>query len=181
MEGAVLGVSLQMTGDNVTPQIGSLSKSLMENRTAFRELAMGVGFLGMSMSSMGVMFKTTNNELGKSVGNTLLLAGAMMTGISSAVHMVAAIAKVTHALQLMTTAEIMAKAFSPFGLITIGLGALATVGTVAGVNAMNRNEAKSVNIVNHIQGNVVTSKELANEMRQQIILTGQRNRTAGIP
>ena len=38
---ATLGVALQLTSDNVTPQLKSLGSTLGDNRMAIRELAMG--------------------------------------------------------------------------------------------------------------------------------------------
>jgi len=178
---ATLGILIQ-ANDQATPKLTGLGNTLSENKMAIRELAMGVSFLGVSFASMGIMLKGTNSELGKGIGNTLLMTGAIMTAIGSTVQFISAIAKVVDALRKLAVMEAIVKAFQgPAGWAMLGIGAAVATGAVAGISAMGRGEKRAaVNITNNIQGSVVTDKQIADTIRRELVKTQQRNNTSGI-
>ncbi len=169
-------VSMQ---DQATPQMANLGKVLTQNRAAFRELAMGVSMLGISFMSMGVALKQVNNPLVQTIGSTLTMAGAVMTAIGTTVQFISAISRTVDALKKLAVAEAVVKAFQgPAGWVTLGIGTAVAVGAVAGIKAMTKTENITIN--NHIQGSVVTDKQIAETVRKQVVLTQQRNATSGI-
>ena len=180
MEGATLNVLLTAT-DNASPALKGFGSTLADNKMAIRELAMGTMMLGASFMAMGVALKGSNSELGKTVGQTLMMVGSIMTAIGGTVQFISAISKTIHALQVLAASEAVVQALTNPLFLLLGIGAAA--GIVAGISAMNKGETKAtsnVTINNHIQGSVVTEKQWSDLVRKQIILTQQRNNTSGI-
>jgi hypothetical protein len=178
---ATLGILLTMQ-DSATPQLKTLSNTLEENRTSMRQLAMGVGYLGMSFMSMGVALKSTNSQIGQGIGQTMMFAGAIMMSISTTVQFVRAISQVITALKTMALWQGITKALSgPGGWITLGIGAGIAAGAVAGISKMATGERQSVTNINiHNAGSVVTTKQISDDVRRELVKTQQRNNTSGI-
>ncbi len=178
---ATLGILLTAT-DNATPKLQGMTNSLTQNKMAIRELAMGVSYLGMSFASMGIMLKAANDPLGKTITNTLLMTGSIMTAIGTSVQFVSAIVKVVDALKKLAVMEAIVQAFKgPAGWAVLGVSAAVAAGSVAGITAMAKSEKKAdITINNHIQGSVLTDKQIADTIRKEIVKTQQRNQTSGI-
>ena len=181
MEGATLGVMLQMTGDTVTPTLKGFGTTLVSTKMAIRELAMGTAMLGASFMAMGVALKDSKSEMGKTISHTLMMVGSIMLAFSAAVQFISALTKIISALRTIITSEILIKAFQgPLGWAMLAGGVAATAGTFAGINAINKGEktksgSTTVNVHNY--GSVVTEKALVESVRQGIV-QGQ-NRIAG--
>jgi hypothetical protein len=180
MENAQLGV-LITADDQASPVLGALRTTLSDNKMAIRELAMGTTMLGASFMAMGIAMKGTNTVLGNTIGQTLMMAGSVMTAIGSTVQFISAIAKTVHALQSLAAAEAVVKALQgPVGWAVL-LGSIGVAaGAVAGISAMNKAEAKTNNVTVHVAGNVTSERNLTDAIRQGIILSQNRNATSGI-
>lgn len=166
---------------NTSAGMSSVSKSLIESKLAIREAAMGVSYLGMTFASMGIMLRQSESEMGKSTGTTLLMVGAIMTAVGSSLHFVKALVEIAKALRNVALWEAVVKAFQgPTGWVTLGVGAAVAAGSVAGINAMTKESNKSITVNNHIQGSVITDKQLADTIRRELVKTQQRNNTSGI-
>lgn len=178
MEQSTLGVALQMTGDNVTPQLKGLGTTLSDNKMAIRELSMGTMMLGASFMAVGVALKGTNSALGQSVGQTLMMVGSIMTAIGSTVQFISAIAKTVHALQTLAASEAVVQALTNPLFLLLGLAAGA--GIIAGISALNKGETKSsqkITIDNKIN---IDGKQMAAVVRKEIVVNQQQNNTSGI-
>ena len=176
---ATLGVALQLTSDNVTPQLKSLGSTLGDNRMAIRELAMGVTMMGASFMAMGVALSQSSNQTAQSAGRFLMLSGSIMTAIGSAVQFVSAISKTIDALQKLAASEIFAEAMANPLLPLLGVGAAAalTFGVTKGISSMNSANTKVENTVNvNLNG-----KQVADSVKQQLVINAQQNaKTSGV-
>ena len=176
---ATLGVALQLTSDNVTPQLKSLGSTLGDNRRAIRELAMGVTMMGASFMAMGVALSQSSNQTAQSAGRFLMLSGSIMTAIGSAVQFVSAISKTIDALQKLAASEIFAEAMANPLLPLLGVGAAAalTFGVTKGISSMNSANTKVENTVNvNLNG-----KQVADSVKQQLVINAQQNaKTSGV-
>ena len=154
-----------------------LSNTLVDNKMAIRELAMGTTMLGASFMAMGIALKGTNSALGQSIGQTVMMAGAIMTAIGSSVQFISAIAKTVDALKKLATMEAIVKAFQgPTGWAILGISAAVAVGTVAAINKAGADEKKAqINV--HITNDPTKVSQM---VRRDIILTQNRNNTSGI-
>ena len=163
--------------NNATPKLKETNNALIDSKMAIRELAMGTTMLGASFMAMGVALKGTNTALGNSVGQTIMMAGAIMTAIGSSVQFISAIAKTVDALKKLATMEAIVKAFQgPTGWAILGVSAAVAVGSVAAINSMNKNEQKAtvnVNITND-------PSKVSQMVRRDIILNQKQNNTSGI-
>ena len=176
---ATLGVALQLTSDNVTPQLKSLGSTLGDNRMAIRELAMGVTMMGASFMAMGVALSQSSNQTAQAAGRFLMLTGSIMTAIGSAVQFVSAISKTIDALQKLAASEIFAEAMANPLLPLLGVGAAAalTFGVTKGISSMNSANTKVENTVNvNLNG-----KQVADSVKQQLVINAQQNaKTSGV-
>ena len=176
---ATLGVALQLTSDNVTPQLKSFGSTLGDNRMAIRELAMGVTMMGASFMAMGVALSQSSNQTAQSAGRFLMLSGSIMTAIGSAVQFVSAISKTIDALQKLAASEIFAEAMANPLLPLLGVGAAAalTFGVTKGISSMNSANTKVENTVNvNLNG-----KQVADSVKQQLVINAQQNaKTSGV-
>ena len=176
---ATLGVALQLTSDNVTPQLKSLGSTLGDNRMAIRELAMGVTMMGASFMAMGVALSQSSNQTAQSAGRFLMLSGSIMTAIGSAVQFVSAISKTIDALQKLAASEIFAEAMANPLLPLLGVGAAAalTFGVTKGISSMNAGNTKVENTVNvNLDG-----KQVAASVKQNLVINAQQNaKTSGV-
>lgn len=186
-----LGTETQAVTPKMTGSFSGLSGVLSENKAALRELSMGLGFLGSSFVSMGVSMQMTNSQTMKSTGNIIMMVGGIMSAVASSVHFVSAISKMVHALKELQMAEILAKAFSgPAGWATLLVGGAIAGGTVMALSRMQTSEAKvtkaeakggtTINVTQHIQGSVVTQREIADDVQKALLVKGQRQWTTGI-
>ena len=182
---ATLGVALQMTGDTVTPALQGLSGTLADNKMAIRELAMGTTMLGASFMAVGVAMKGSNNQMMQSVGQTVMMAGSIMTALGSTVQFISAISKTVDALKKLAASEAIVNALTNHLFLLLGVGA--AVGVVAGINAMNKGDKKAgvvttANVNVHVTGPGIldtstAAAALAPAIQQQIGVI--QKRTAG--
>jgi hypothetical protein len=180
MNEATLGI-LITANDTATPKLQGLQNTLSNNRMAIRELGMGVTYLGTTFLGLGIALQRSNSELGRSVGNTVLMVGAIMSAVGSSIQFISAIAKMIHALRALTAAQILAQAFSPIGIATLAVGGIIAGVTMASVsNKAQTAVAKGTTVNVNVQGSVVTARKLADEVRTEIIKTQDRNATSGI-
>lgn len=183
MNEATLGI-LITAQDQATPKLQGLQNTLTSNRTAIRELAMGVSYLGTTFLGLGIALQRSNSTMAQSIGNTAIMVGAVMSAIGASAQFVSAIARMVHALKVLNIQQIITQALSgPMGWATLLGGAAIAGGTIAGVAAYSRSQTKAekqttVNV--KVQGSVVTTRQLGDEVRKQIILNQQRNVTSGI-
>jgi len=178
--------------DQLTPKlyqlqknVGSTARQVASSRAAFRQLAYGLSSLGTMAVGLGVSLQRSNNEMVKSIGNNVLIAGTFLSGIASALQFITVIQRMTVAWKNLTTAQIIARAFSgPVGWTTLGIGAAVAVGTIAASRVSSSSASSTgtrpVTVINNIQGSVVTEKQLTDTVRRQVIQTQQRNGTSGI-
>ena len=180
--------------------------TLIASKEAVRELGMGLGFLGASFLSMGVMLKSSQNTMGQSVGNILVMVGGMMSAVSASVQFISAIAKMASALKVLNLQLIITQALSgPAGWAILGVGAMVAIGATAGITAISRSQPKAplgaeigttrglgttavmpqreqtgeqhITIENKIN---LDGRQIGESVRQQIFLAQQRNNTSGI-
>ena len=173
MENSTLGVALVLTQDSVTPQLKGLTNTLADNKAAIRELAMGTMMLGGSFMAVGVALKGTNSQLGQSIGQTLMMAGSIMTAIGSTVHFISAISKTVHALETLAASEAIVQALTNPLFLLLGLAAGA--GVIAGISALNKGESKANTNLN---ANITINNDVSKASRTiqtQMILTQDRN------
>jgi hypothetical protein len=176
MESSSLGILITAT-DNATPQLKQLGATVSDNRMELRQLAMGVGFLGMQFSMMGMMARQSETAIGKNVGTTLMYVGALMTAFSTSVQFVRSIQQVTAALKGQAVMQALVNALTgPGGWAKLAIGGAIAIGAVAGINAMTKNEQK-VTIENKVN---IDGKQLGTAAKREIILNQQRNNTSGI-
>ena len=161
--------------DNASPQLKGLTNTLADSRGAIRELAMGTTMLGASFMAMGVAMEQSNNKAEQGIGHMLMMGGAIMTAIGSTVQFVSAISRTIDALQKLAASEILVQALSNPLFLVLGLAAGA--GIIAGVSAMNKSENK----VNVTVNNNIDSKQMANSLRSNYVITAAQNAgTSGI-
>jgi hypothetical protein len=171
MEQSTLGVLLTCT-DNATPQLKQLGATVSDNRMELRQLAMGVGFLGMQFSMMGMMARQSETAIGKNVGTTLMYVGALMTALSTAVQFVRSIQQVTAALKGQAVMQALVNALTgPGGWAKLAVGGALAFGAVAGINAMTKNEQK-VTIENKV---LLDGKQIGESARRAIIHNQMQN------
>jgi len=175
-------------GPKTVGPMNSISQSLAKNKAAFRELAMGVMFLGGSMLGLGVAMSQSNNEVLKSVGNIFMMAGSIMMAVGSSVQFIAAIGKMANALKALRLQQILTQAFAgPAGWASLAVGAAVAGGVVYGMSKYEGAQAKSAggastvnNVTQHIAGSVVTERQLTDSVQQGLLQKGQRNYGTGV-
>lgn len=178
--------------DQLSPKLRQVEKSVKTTareaataRAALRQMAYGISSLGVMAVGLGSSLQRSNNEMTKSIGNSILLAGTFLSGIGSAMQFISVIQRLTKAYKSLTTAQIIAKAFSgPLGWGTLAVGAAVGVGAIAASKAMSPSDtataARGPVIIQNIQGSVVTERQLTENVRRGIIASQQRNATSGI-
>jgi hypothetical protein len=182
MNEAVLGI-LITADDTASPKLQGLSNVLTQNRTAFRQLAMGVMYLGSTFLSMGIALQNTNSAMGKSIGQTMVMVGGIMTAIGSALEFISAISKIVTALKAFQVQEMLTQAFMPgVGWATLAVGAVAAAGIGGYAYGKSNTKAeKGITVNNTFNGTVLTEKQAGETIRKQIVLTQQRTGgTSGI-
>lgn len=180
----------QATGPRVTAPMNDIGNTLTKNRMAFRELAMGVMFLGMTFVSLGASMKMSNNESLKSIGSIIMMAGAIMTAIGSAVQFISAIMKIIHALKALQIQQILTQAFAgPAGWAMLAGGAAVAAGAVYGVSRFEAAQTKvtraegrgQTTVVNqYIAGSVVAERQLVDNVHRALLVKEQRSFSTGI-
>ena len=185
------------SGANMNVSMGGVSDTLTKNRAAFRELAMGVNYLGTTFLGLGIAMKSANNEAIQNVGNTVMMAGAMMTAVGSAAQFLRAIGGMITALKALRVQQILSQAFAGpigWGALAVGAGVAATAiyatsrmerGGQQPMNALPRAERGGGQVNNYtvnqnIAGSVVTERQLADNVQRGLLLKAQRNSTTGI-
>ena len=168
--------------DQFTPTLKRVNTSLRTNMAAVRQLGYGVTYLGASFLAMGFALKQTNSALGQSVGNTLMMVGAIATAIGQSFQFIAAIGKMVVALRTLATWQIITKALSgPWGWAALAGGAAVAGLTIAASTSKvvekstTRAESKPIIINNYIDG-----KKTSGVVRTNIIAEQSRNGTSGI-
>jgi hypothetical protein len=178
MNTATLMILLSMQ-DQATPKLQSFGTVLQKNQVAIRQLGAGVATLGTALLGMSVALKNVNNPMAQSIGNTIQIIGGMMAAVGAAASFIASIGKIKKAIDALIASQILQKALSgPAGWATLAAG-LAVAGGVS-YAASQKSSGSTTNITNNIQGSVVTEKQLAENVRKQIIAQQSRNVTSGI-
>lgn len=177
---AQLGITLSMT-DNATPQMRSFGTTLTSNKAAIRELAMGVTYLGSSFLGLGVALAQSNNPLAKSISQTAIMVGGIMSAVGASVQFISAIAKMVSALRALQIQQMITQAFAgPVGWISLGIGAAVAGGAIAGTAAYSRSQSQVSNRINIENKVMLDGKQIGSSVRKEIVLTQQRNNTSGI-
>jgi len=169
--------------DQFTPTLKKVNTSLRTNMAAVRQLGYGVTYLGTSFMAMGFALKQTNSALGQSVGNTLMMVGAIATAIGQSFQFIAAIGKMVVALRTLATWQIITKALSgPWGWAALAGGVAVAGVTIAATNQkVATSSSKTTPTVNvTVMGSVVTENQLAETIRKKFVIDQQRNSTSGI-
>ncbi len=178
--------------DKLTPKMHQVEKTVKStareaasSRAALRTMAYGLSSLGSMAVGLGIALSRSNNETTKSIGNTILLAGTFLSGVAAAFQMISAIQRMTKAWKDLTTAQIIAKAFSgPAGWITLGAGVAIAGATIAAsrVSSESSTAPAKGTVVNNINigGNLVTERQMYENARQYSINKAGQNNTSGI-
>ncbi len=179
--------------DRLTPKMGmvensikSTARSAASSRAALRSMAYGLSTLGTMAVGLGVALSRSNNETTKSIGNMILMAGTFLSGIGAATQLVYTIQRLTKAWKDLTTAQIIAKAFSgPIGWIGLAAGAAVAGGAMYAASqsrsTAGTTPARGTNITNiNIGGNLVTERQMYENARQYSINKAAQNKTSGI-
>ncbi len=176
-------VSILLTArDEATPKLQNVSNSVIANKAAFRELAMGVTYLGTTFLGLGIAMEKSKNESTQAVGHFLSMAGGIMTAVGSAAHFVTAVGSMINALNKLRVAEMLTQAFSgPTGWVSLGVGAAVAGATIAGVSAYSKSQEKTnTNIHIYNQGSVITHKQLVDEIRTGMLQGQERDYVSGL-
>ena len=167
--------------------IGGVSNQLVSNKQAFMEMSSGVRYMGTTFLALGLAMQSTNNETLKSIGNIVMMTGAIMTVIGSAAGFIGAIGQMVNALKALRIAQILTQAFSgPAGWATLAIGAGVAGAAVYGASRMNAgprvnpNAPQNITINQHIAGSVVSERQLTDNVQKGLLLKGQRNPSTGI-
>jgi hypothetical protein len=172
------GTAVAATTGTTTMQMKGLGDTLADNRTALRQLASGMTMVGTTALTMGIALKSSKNEMVSGIGNTVMMAGALMTAVGSSVQFISAISKMVAALKSLAISEAIVKAFQgPTGWVALGVGAAVAGGAVAGINAMSKSETKAnITINNQIK---LDGKQITQAVRTQTVVIQQQNNTSG--
>ena len=162
----------------VSGTVKQSSNILIDNKSAFRELAMGMTQIGVAAMGVGVLMRESNNQMISNVGNMVMLAGGMMSAVGASVHFISAVSKMISALKALQVQQIITNALSgPKGWAIL---AGAAVATGAGLYALNRTQNNNANITVNNNFNA-DAKKMGFVNRTEIVLGQQRNgNTSGI-
>lgn len=185
------GAEAQQMGPKVTQPMNTIGETLVKNKQAFRELAMGVGFLGSTFIALGAQMRMSDSEGVKSIGTTIMYAGAIMSAASASVHLISSISKIISALKALQIQQIITQALAgPAGWAALAGGLAIAGGAVYGVSRMQAAEARvtraeakpgGTTVNQYIQGNVWTERQLIDSAQRGLIIKSQRNaNTTGI-
>ncbi len=163
--------------------------SMRQSQAALRQLAQGVAFLGTTFIGLGSSMSQSNNQMTKSIGNTLLIAGSFMSAIGAAAQFISVIGRMVTVLKALNVQKMISLALTPgVGWAVLAGGAALGVGMYAGMSKMqsaNKEVASSSRVqgvtnVYNIRGSVVTEREISDMVRRNTVQTQQRNNTSGI-
>lgn len=170
--------------EDVTAKMPAVKGSLESIRPAVTQLAQGVMYMGSMFMGLAVAMERSNNETLRGVGQTVALAGGLLTAVGSAAQFVRAAANISRALSAINLQLIIQKALSgPAGWATLAIGAAVAGGTIAAVSSMDRSQkAASVNnsVTINNQGSVVTSGRLVDDVKRGLVLNQRQNYTTGL-
>lgn len=167
--------------DQFTPTLKKVNTSLRTNMTAVRQLGYGVTYLGTTFLAMGYALKQSNNSMVQSVGNTMLMVGAIATAVGSSFQFIAAIGKMVTALRTLATWQAITKALSgPVGWAALIGGAAVAAVTVSAVNQKVADKTSSTSKQPIIINNYIDGKKTAGVVRSNIVNSQQQNGTSGI-
>jgi hypothetical protein len=173
------------TGDVAAYNTRIQTRSYSQMRMAVREMAMGVGFLGSTFIGLGTSLKNANNETMKTIGNTALMTGTILTAVASSLQFVSAISKMVKALNTLRNAQILASAFSgPLGWGKLAIGAAVAGGTIAAVSAVSKASSttnkSATSVTVNVAGSIKTEREITDAVRKGIVEGQNKNKTSGI-
>jgi hypothetical protein len=167
--------------DTANVQLRSIEDSLIRNKAAIRELAMGTTFLGVSFMGMGTMLKQSNIEMVAGIGNVLNLVGGVMAFVGASASFISAISKMVNALKALNVQQVIANALSgPGGWAKLAIGGAVAGGMIYGISRMSQGGGTTINQTNNFHGTVLTEKQAGETLRREFIKTQQRNNTTGI-
>ena len=175
-------VSMQ---DNASAGIASLTGNLVASRSAIRELAAGTSYLGSAFLGMSVAMKSSNNAALQGVSNIFAMIGGIGSAIGASVGFISAIGKMTHALQAMNIAQIIANALSgPGGWAKLAIGAgvagAAIYGTTKMMQSAAEPKASTTTVNNYVAGSIVTQRELIDTTQKGLLNKQDRSFSTGI-
>jgi len=174
----------QATIDNMQ----GVGAQIVANKEAYAELSAGVRYMGTTFLALGVAMQSSNNEMIKSMGNTVMMAGAIMTVVGSAAGFVDAIGKMVKALRALQIQRMLTQAFSgPAGWITLGAGAAVAGGVLY---ATSRQEGSAparptgtnnnITVNQTVNGSVVTERQLTTNVQEGLLRKQQQSYSTGI-
>ena len=179
--------NVRTAGGTMNTTMGGVYQTLSKNKTALRELASGVMYLGGTFLVLGVAMSSSNDQTVKNIGNTVMMVGAFMTAIGSSVQFIAAIGKMVHALKALQIQQILTQAFSgPAGWATLAAGAAVAGGVVYGVSKYSSAQTKAAsgttnyNVTQNIGGSVITERQMTDNVHKGLLIKGQRSGSTGI-
>ena len=180
--------------DQFTPTLKRVNTSLRTNMTAIRQLGYGVTYLGTSFLAMGFALKQTNSALGQTVGNTMMMVGAIATAIGSSFQFIAAIGRMVTALRTLATWQVITKALSgPAGWAALA-GGVAVAGLTIAATTQKADKATTATPTQKVANttmittikqpitvnNYIDGKKTAGVVRSNIINNQSQNGTSGI-
>jgi len=159
----------------------STAAAMRRSRTAIRELAQGVGFLGSTFIGLGASMRDSNNEMEKATGNTLLMVGTLMSSMAAAAQFVQAISKIITALKALHIQQLITHALSgPRGWAILAGAAVVGATAYIGYNAMQSKVATADKKVATVQVNVnMDSRTLTQPIKRNIMLGQDQNFNTG--
>ncbi len=182
MNEAALSILLTMK-DEASSKFVNVNKNIHINRVALQQLATSVTYLGATFLGLGIAMDKMNNPFAQSVGHMFMMVGAIASSVGAAAQFIASIGKMVKALQSLHLMQILTQAFSgPVGWASLGVGVAVAGGAMAGYAAYSKSQARVTNnnVTINNAGNVIAERNLANQVRQSIIGTQERNVTSGI-
>jgi hypothetical protein len=184
MNDTTVGVLVTMEED-VTTKMPGVTNSIIDARSATRELSQGTAYLSSMMMSMGVAMSATSNSTAKAFGNMLMMLGGIGNSITMAARFVSAMGRMTHALQQFNMAQLIANLLSgPAGWAKVLIGGALIGGAAYGISKVmsgGSGATTSTTVVNnHIAGSVVTEQQVIDITHQGLLKKGTQNNTTGI-
>ena len=183
---ATLALVLKLN-DQASAGMDQVSRKMVLNRQAVRDLAQGFTFLGSSLLGVGVALSQSNNEFSKNVGQMAIFVGGLLSAVGSSIQFIFQMQRMIKVLKELAIAQTILQAFSgPKGWATLGIGLAVAGGAVYGINQFTKTTGQAerrtgqTTIINNNVQSVITERDLNEMSRSYVIRKGDQNGNTGV-